>query len=139
MTKIWRAPMRLLHTRKNSESYCRRRFHDCCWQSEMKRRASSIVGCGPQTASMRFHDGTADRQPHAAALRFRGEEGIEDLVCSFGRQSYSGVADGGQHLTTLASSRLDREHSAGLLHRLDTIEHEVHQHLLQLHPVRRDF
>jgi hypothetical protein len=42
---------------------------------------------------MRFHDGTADRQPHAAALRFSGEEGIEDLVCFFGRQSYSGVAD----------------------------------------------
>ena len=42
-------------------------------------------------------------------------------------------------MTALASSRLDREHSAGLLHRLDTIEHEVHQYLLQLHPVRRDF
>ncbi len=41
--------------------------------------------------------------------------------------------------TALASSRLDREDSAGLLHRLDTIEHEVHQYLLQLHPVRHDF
>src|ERR1700676_64123 len=57
-------------------SYCRRHFHDCGWQSEMKRRASPVVGCGPQTATMRFHDRTADRQPHAAALRFRGEEGI---------------------------------------------------------------
>ena len=35
-------------------------------------------------------------------------------------------------------SRLDREDSASLLHRLNTIEHEVHQYLLQLHPVRRD-
>src|SRR5216683_8388577 len=130
-----KAPMRLSHGRKNSESYCRRHFHDCGGQSEMKRRASSVVGCGPQTATMRFHDGTADRQPHAAALRFRGEEGIEDLVRSSGGQSYSGVADGDQHFTALAWSRLDREHSAGLLHRLDTIEHEVHQHLLQLHTV----
>ena len=87
------APMRLSDVRKDSESYCRRHFHDCGWQSEMKRRASSVVGCGPQTATMRFHDGTADRQPHAAALRFRGEEGIEYLVCCSGRQSYSGVAD----------------------------------------------
>jgi hypothetical protein len=39
----------------------RRYFHDCGWQSEMKRRASSVVGRGPQTATMRFHDGTADR------------------------------------------------------------------------------
>jgi len=105
----------------------------------MKGRALSVVGCGPQTATMRFHDGTADRQAHAAALRFRGEEGIENLVRLFGRQSYSGVADRDQHLTALASSRLDREHSAGLLHRLDAIEHKVHQYLLQLHPVRRDF
>jgi hypothetical protein len=63
------------------------------WHGEMKRRASPIMGRGPQTATMRFHDGTADRQPHAAALGFRGEEGIEDLVLSSGRQSYSSVAD----------------------------------------------
>src|ERR1700677_2200119 len=81
------------HARKNSESYCRRHFHDCGWQSEMKRRASTVVGCGPQTATMRIHNGTADRQPHAAALRFRGDEGIEDLVRFSGRQSCSVVAD----------------------------------------------
>jgi hypothetical protein len=85
--------MRQSQTCMSSESYGRRDFHDCSWQSEMKRRASSVVGCGPQTATMRFHDGTADRQPHAAFLRFRGEEGIEDLVRSSGRQSHSGVAD----------------------------------------------
>src|SRR5271156_3897997 len=88
-----KAPMRLSHVRKATESCCRRHFHDCGWQSEMKRRASPFVGCGPQTPAMRFHDRTADRQPHAAALRFRGEEGIEDLVRSSGRQSCSGVAD----------------------------------------------
>jgi hypothetical protein len=46
-----------------------------------------------------------------------------------GRQSYSGVANGDQDLAALAAFRPDREHSAGLLHRLDTIEHEVHQYL----------
>ncbi len=54
--KFRAAPMRLSHARKTSESYCRRHFHDCGWQSEMKRRASSVVGRGPQTATMRFHD-----------------------------------------------------------------------------------
>jgi len=51
-----KAPMRLSHARKSPESYRRRHFHDCGWQSEMKRRASSVVGCGPQTATVRFHD-----------------------------------------------------------------------------------
>ena len=51
-----KTPMRRSHARKSSESYCRRHFHDCGWQREMKRRASSVVGCGPQTATMRFHD-----------------------------------------------------------------------------------
>jgi hypothetical protein len=51
-----KAPMRLSHARKNLKSYCRRHFPDCSWQSEMKCRASSVVGCGPQTATMRFHD-----------------------------------------------------------------------------------
>src|SRR5260370_3133445 len=90
--KFRAAPMGVSHARKNSESYCRRHFHDCGWQSEMKRRASSVVGCGPQTATMRFNDGTADRQPHAAALRFRGEEGIQDLVPSSGLHPYSALA-----------------------------------------------
>jgi hypothetical protein len=38
---------------------------------------------------MRFHDGTADRQPHTAALRFRGKEGFEDFVRHFPRDSPS--------------------------------------------------
>ena len=38
-----KAPMRLSHARKNSKSYCSRHFHDCGWQNEMKRRASSVV------------------------------------------------------------------------------------------------
>ena len=29
---------------------------------------------------MRLHNGTADGQPHAAALRLGGEEGRKDLV-----------------------------------------------------------
>ena len=37
---------------------------------------------------MRFHDGTADCQPHPAALRLRGEERIEDLIRLSGRRSF---------------------------------------------------
>jgi hypothetical protein len=38
-----------------------RNVNDCSGQGEMERRASSVIGCGPQTPTMRFHDGTADR------------------------------------------------------------------------------
>ena len=43
----------------------------------MKCRALSVLGRDPQTATIRLHYGTADGQPHAAALRFCGEEGVE--------------------------------------------------------------
>jgi hypothetical protein len=42
---------------------------------------------------MRLNNGTADRQSHAAALRFSRKEGIENLVGFFRRQSYAGIAD----------------------------------------------
>src|SRR5258705_984641 len=48
-----KAPIRLSHARKSSESYCRRHFH-CSCQCEMKHRASSVVGIGPQTATIRI-------------------------------------------------------------------------------------
>ena len=32
--------------------------------------------------------------------------------------------------------RFDRKDAARVVHRLDAVQHEVHQHLLDLHPVR---
>jgi len=52
-------------------------------QGELKRCAPTGVCDGPQAAAMRFDDGTADGQSHAGALRFGGEEGIEDLLRLF--------------------------------------------------------
>jgi len=91
MPDLARVPTLLnAESRGTHERVCFRRSR---WQVEVERCASSVVGCGPQSATMRFHDGTADRQPHAAALGFSGEESTEYLVRSSGRQSYSGVAD----------------------------------------------
>jgi hypothetical protein len=39
-------------------------------------------------------------------------------------------------LAVLTRLRLHRKHAARILHRLDTIEHEVHQYLLNLHSTR---
>jgi len=46
----------------------------------MKSSAPSTVGTCPQLPAMRLDNGTADGQPHAAALRFGGEEGRKDLI-----------------------------------------------------------
>jgi hypothetical protein len=50
---------------------------------ELKRRATSRIGACPQAATMRFDNPPTDRQSHASALRFGGEECIEDLVYFF--------------------------------------------------------
>lgn len=62
-----------------------RRLPHLNWQGEMKGGASSVVGRGPQSAAMRFHNGTADRQAHAAALRLSRKEGGKDLIQVFRR------------------------------------------------------
>ena len=40
----------------------------------------AFIGCGPQPAVMRIDDGAANRQSHAHAVFFRGEESFEDFV-----------------------------------------------------------
>lgn len=50
-------------------------------QGELKRCTPAEVWADPQAAAMRFDNGPADWQSHAGALRFGGEEGIEDLCC----------------------------------------------------------
>jgi len=105
----------------------------------MKSRASTGVRRGPQTATIRFHDGTADRQAHSGALRLRGEESIKNPIRFFGRQAHASVADRDQDWTTLSHFGLDRKFTSRVLHGLDGVEHEVHQHLLELHSVSCDF
>src|SRR6266705_6392206 len=78
-----------------------------CWlryldrQGEMKGRSSSIISGRPQPAAMRLHNGTADGQPHPAALRFGGEKRRKDLVNTLGRQSRPHVTDRELELTVL--------------------------------------
>jgi hypothetical protein len=60
-------------------------YFGCGRQSEVESRAPSGIGRGPQTATMRLNNGTADRQAHPGALRFGRKECIEDLVRLLGR------------------------------------------------------
>src|ERR1700745_619841 len=55
----------------------------CSRQSEMKCCSSSIVGGRPQAATVRLNNGTADGQPHNAALRLGGKERQKALIQLF--------------------------------------------------------
>src|ERR1700676_3828837 len=104
----------------------------------MKSCARSTVGACPQLPAMRLHNGTADGQPHTATLRLGGKERRKDLIHLLRWQPHARVTDRELELTVL-QLRLHRKLSAGVLHGFDSIEHEVHEHLLQLHTVYPDF
>src|SRR6266571_7305409 len=100
----------------------------------MKGCTSSVVGSRPHAAAMRLHNGTADGQSHAAALRLGGKKRRKDLIHLLHWQPHARVTDRELELTVL-QLRLHRKLSAGVLHGFDAIKHEVHEHLLQLYTV----
>src|SRR3984957_845388 len=105
-------------------------------QRELESDAPSRIGAGPKTAAMRLDDPAADGQPHARSIRFGGEKRIENaLKASFGKANPA-IAHGDKEVTILRPRRGNVEFATPLLHGLDAIEHEIHQNLLQLHPVR---
>jgi hypothetical protein len=72
---------------------------DFAGQGELKACARPGVGGGPQAATMRFDDGTADGQSHAGELRLGSKECTEDLLRLFWLKSHARIADRDQELT----------------------------------------
>jgi len=107
---------------------------------EAKSGAASRVGCGPQAAAVGLDDRPADREPHARALSLGAEERVKDLVRLLRRNAHSCIRDRNQQLTTSGHQGSDCKLALALcvLHRLDTVEHEIHENLLQLHSVSHD-
>ena len=68
-------------------------------QRELKRCTRPGVGGGPQTAAMRFDDGTADTKSHTSPLRLGGKERTKDLVRLLRRKPHAGIADREQNLS----------------------------------------
>src|SRR5260370_33034010 len=56
-------------------------------QGELKRGPLGCVCRGPQPATVGFHNRTADRESHAHAAGFGGEEGVEQPVRVLGGNS----------------------------------------------------
>src|ERR1700733_1118305 len=62
-------------------------------QSEIESGAWPRIRSEPQTAAMRFNDGTADRQAHAGTLLLGSEERVEDVLRLFRFYSLTGISD----------------------------------------------
>src|ERR1700751_29343 len=103
----------------------------------MQARALPWVRGGPQTASMRFDNRAADWQPHPCTMSLRGEEHAEDLFGLMGRQTHASIADRNEQLAFIDSPRMDGKFTCCVyvLHRVNAIEHKVHEDLLQLDAV----
>ena len=54
------------------------------WQAELKGRAVTVIRYGPELPAVGFNNRTADRQPHAHAFRFCGEESLEEMIEALG-------------------------------------------------------
>ena len=89
-------------------------------------------------SSVSFHDRAGDGQPHTRPLWFRRMKGIKNQIRTLRRQPYAGIADGDAEVTLDVHAGSDRQLSSGVLHGLDRIQHQVHEDLLQLHPVCHD-
>jgi hypothetical protein len=69
-----------------------------------------------------------------------GKKRVKDLVRLLRWKSDAGIADRDQQLTVLAALRLDPDFVCPIhiLHRVNAVHHEVHEHLLQLHAISYD-
>src|SRR5580658_8997917 len=65
-------------------------------------------------------------------------EGVKDPLSIFQRQSDASVCDGDCHLTLGSRSRTNRQCSSPVFHRFNGIQHQVHEHLLKLHPISQN-
>jgi hypothetical protein len=84
---------------------------------------------------MRLNDGTGNRQSQTCPLRLGGEERVENAFYIVSGKSHTGINDRDEQLAIFGQLRLDAEFTACVSHCLNAIEHEIHEHLLQLHTV----
>src|SRR5271156_5904557 len=105
-------------------------------QCELKDGAPSCVGARRQTAVMRLDDPPTDGQSDTGALRFCGEECVENALGFIDRKPDARITHRNQQLTMLGPLRCYRQFTACISHRVDAVEHEVHQTLLQLAAIR---
>src|ERR1700726_2701716 len=110
-------------------------------QGELKRGTVGYVCRGPQPSTMCFDDRSADRQPHAHAIRLRREEGVEQPADMFRLDSDTGILHRDQYLIGPVLARSYAQFATTVCHRthgLNAVHQKIHYNLLQLDAVAID-
>src|SRR5262249_49650457 len=105
-------------------------------QCENERRSMRLVVLGPQPTAVRLDDRTADGQPHAHPVLFRGEERLEYLVRKV--DALAAIAYFGLYrIPNAANPDLETLVAGRCVHRIHAVADEVDQNLLNLDAVER--
>jgi len=75
---------------------------------------------------MRLDNPPTDRQSHASALLFGGEERLKNAFHFSDGEADARITHRNQYWTILGPLRCDRQLTARVFHRFDAVEHEVH-------------
>src|SRR5690348_1975910 len=104
----------------------------------MECRAVVAVRAGPQPTTMSLDYGTAYGQAHSHSLGLCRKECIENSLEILRVDSYTGVSHRNEQLSRVVPLRPYHEAPGPIcdaVHRLDAIQGQIHDHLLQLDPV----
>src|ERR1700730_5002828 len=74
-------------------------------QDELKRRTAPLVAGNRQPSLVSFHDRTANRESHAHAAGFGGEEGAEHAVRILAGDPDAAIRDSQKHPTLVVLAR----------------------------------
>src|SRR6266481_6064044 len=105
---------------------------------ELKYGAAGHVRARPQSATVRFDDRTADGQAQAHALGLGGVERLEQAVQTLRIHSRTAIPQTDEYAVRSISARADQQLPrplADAAHRLDGVDDQVENHLLQLDPI----
>src|ERR1700739_1686897 len=105
----------------------------------METCSARIVVCGPKPATVGLNDRSADTKSHTGAVFLGCKKSVEYLASLIRRKSDASVFDRHKKLFVAVILGAQRELARAIdgLHCVDAVNHQVHQHLLQLNAVCR--
>ena len=108
------------------------------WQDDVQGRSPLGLVCGVDVAAMGGHDRAADGQAEPEPLRLGRHEGLEDPLQIGAGYAWALIRDlevNGAWPVQRGSDPKRTVRLGDLSHAVASVEHEVQQHLLQLHAI----
>ena len=90
---------------------------------------------------MRLDDRSADGEPHAHAVGFRREEGLEDAISGRRIHSRTRILDRNKHAARFGTFRRYRQYLRAIhdrAHGFNAVHDQIEHNLLQLNPIPED-